>query len=38
MIDLAEYKRKQMPIGLKVSAVAFGRGRRRPIVQRFSGS
>ncbi len=37
MIDLAEYKRKQMPIGLKVSAVAFGRGRRRPIAQRYSG-
>jgi len=38
MIDLAEYKRKQMPIGLKVSPVAFGRGRRRPIVQRFRGA
>ncbi|MCA9306320.1 MAG: NAD+ synthase [Phycisphaerales bacterium] len=38
MIDLAEYKRKQMPIGLKVSPVAFGRGRRRPIVQRFRES
>ncbi len=35
MIDGAEFKRKQMPIGLKVSGIAFGRGRRRPIVQRF---
>lgn len=37
MIDGAEFKRKQMPIGLKVSGIAFGRGRRRPIVQRFRG-
>jgi len=35
MIDGAEFKRKQMPIGLKVTGVAFGRGRRRPVVQRF---
>ncbi|MBL8757828.1 MAG: NAD+ synthase, partial [Phycisphaerae bacterium] len=28
MIDLAEYKRKQAPIGLKVTGVAFGSGRR----------
>ena len=33
MIDLAEYKRKQAPIGLKVSGVAFGSGRRMPIAQ-----
>lgn len=32
MIDLAEYKRKQMPVGLKVSSLAFGPGRRRPIA------
>ena len=36
MIDLNEYKRKQLPIGLKVSSVAFGFGRRRPIAQRYS--
>jgi NAD+ synthase (glutamine-hydrolysing) len=35
MIDLNEYKRKQLPIGLKVSSVAFGYGRRRPIAQRY---
>ncbi len=35
MIDLNEHKRKQMPIGLKVSGIAFGRGRRRPLAQRF---
>lgn len=33
LIDINEYKRKQAPIGLKVTSVAFGRGRRRPIAQ-----
>jgi len=33
MIDLAEYKRKQSPVGLKVTGVAFGSGRRMPIAQ-----
>ena len=33
MIDLAEFKRKQAPIGLKVTGVAFGSGRRHPIAQ-----
>ncbi len=36
MIDVNEYKRKQLPIGIKVSATAFGRGRRRPIAQRYA--
>ncbi|MBL8765044.1 MAG: NAD+ synthase [Phycisphaerae bacterium] len=35
MIDLAEYKRKQAPIGLKVTPVAFGSGRRMPIAQGY---
>ena len=35
LIDLNEYKRKQLPIGLKVTSVAFGRGRRRAIVQGY---
>jgi len=34
-IDKNEYKRKQAPIGLKVTSKAFGVGRRIPIVQRF---
>jgi NAD+ synthase (glutamine-hydrolysing) len=34
-IDRNEYKRKQMPIGLKVSGLAFGRGRRRPLAQGY---
>ncbi|MEZ6235803.1 MAG: NAD(+) synthase [Phycisphaerales bacterium] len=35
MIDIAEYKRKQLAIGLKVTGVAFGQGRRMPIAQRW---
>jgi NAD+ synthase/NAD+ synthase (glutamine-hydrolysing) len=34
-IDVAEYKRKQAPIGLKVTGVAFGSGRRMPIAQGY---
>jgi NAD+ synthase (glutamine-hydrolysing) len=33
MIDTAEYKRKQLATGLKVTTVAFGFGRRFPIAQ-----
>jgi NAD+ synthase (glutamine-hydrolysing) len=35
LVDLAEYKRKQMAPGLKVTSRAFGFGRRMPIAQRF---
>ncbi|MEX0880155.1 MAG: NAD+ synthase [Thermoanaerobaculia bacterium] len=34
-IDAAEYKRRQMPPGPKVTARAFGEGRRYPIAQKF---
>lgn len=34
-VDLNEYKRKQAPPGLKISPLAFGIGRRLPIVQRY---
>ncbi len=34
LIDRNEYKRKQMPPGLKVTGRAFGFGRRMPIAQR----
>jgi NAD+ synthase (glutamine-hydrolysing) len=34
-VDLAEYKRKQLPIGLKITSKAFGFGRRMPIAQRY---
>lgn len=35
LIDVAEFKRKQAAIGLKVTGVAFGSGRRMPIAQRY---
>ncbi len=35
LVDVNEYKRKQLAIGLKVSSVAFGRGRRRAIAQAY---
>ncbi len=35
MIDLAEFKRKQTAVGIKVSSIAFGPGRRVPIAQRW---
>ncbi len=37
MIRLAEYKRRQAPMALKVTAKAFGPGRVFPIVQGFEG-
>ncbi len=36
LVDLNEYKRRQAAPGLKVSAKAFGIGRRMPIVQRWT--
>ena len=38
LIDLSEYKRKQTAIGLKVTSVAFGSGRRMPIAQGWKGA
>ncbi|WP_207890254.1 NAD+ synthase [Rubrobacter taiwanensis] len=35
MVDRAEYKRRQAPIGIKVTGRAFGRDRRMPITNRF---
>lgn len=35
LIDASEYKRKQMPVGLKVTGLTFGPGRRRPIAQGY---
>lgn len=37
MVDGNEYKRRQAAPGLRVSAKAFGVGRRLPIVQRWTG-
>ena len=37
LIDLAEYKRRQTPPGIRISEKAFGRDRRLPITNRFRG-
>ena len=36
MVERNEYKRKQSPVGLKVTSRAFGTGRRMPIAARYS--
>jgi NAD+ synthase (glutamine-hydrolysing) len=38
MVDRAEYKRRQAPPGIRISSKAFGRDRRLPITNRFTGS
>ncbi len=35
MLDMAEYKRRQAPPGVKITAKAFGRNRRYPITNGF---
>jgi NAD+ synthase (glutamine-hydrolysing) len=37
LVDRAEYKRRQAPPGIKITARAFGRDRRMPITNRYSG-
>jgi len=37
MVDRAEYKRRQAAPGLRITPKAFGRDRRLPITNRFSG-
>ena len=37
LVDLAEYKRRQAPLGIKVTTRAFGRDRRMPITNRYQG-
>jgi len=37
MVDLAEYKRRQSPPGIKISPRAFGKDRRLPITNRWRG-
>ena len=36
-VTVSEYKRRQMPPGLKITGKAFGPGRRMPIAQRWRG-
>jgi NAD+ synthase (glutamine-hydrolysing) len=38
LVDLAEYKRRQAPPGIKISTKAFGRDRRLPITNKFRDS
>jgi NAD+ synthase (glutamine-hydrolysing) len=37
LVDRAEYKRRQAPPGIKITPRAFGRDRRMPITNRYSG-
>jgi NAD+ synthase (glutamine-hydrolysing) len=37
MVDRAEYKRRQAPPGVRVTPKAFGKDRRLPITNRYSG-
>ncbi len=37
LVDMSEYKRRQSPPGVKITARAFGRDRRLPITNRFHG-
>jgi NAD+ synthase (glutamine-hydrolysing) len=36
MVDRAEYKRRQAPLGVRISPRAFGKDRRLPITQKFT--
>jgi NAD+ synthase (glutamine-hydrolysing) len=36
LVDLAEYKRRQNPPGVRVTPKAFGKDRRMPITNRYS--
>jgi NAD+ synthase (glutamine-hydrolysing) len=38
LVDASEYKRRQAPPGIKITARAFGRDRRLPITNRFKGA
>ena len=35
LVDRAEYKRRQMPPGVRISAKAFGKDRRMPITNHY---
>jgi hypothetical protein len=35
LVDLAEYKRRQAPPGIKITERAFGRDRRMPITNAY---
>jgi len=35
MVDMSEYKRRQGPVGIKITPRAFGKDRRMPITNRY---
>lgn len=37
MTDIAEYKRRQGPLGVKITPKAFGKDRRMPVTNRYGG-
>jgi NAD+ synthase (glutamine-hydrolysing) len=37
LVRVSEYKRRQLPPGLKITGKAFGTGRRYPVAQGFRG-
>jgi NAD+ synthase (glutamine-hydrolysing) len=37
LIDFSEYKRRQAPIGVKITGRAFGKDRRMPVTNKFRG-
>ena len=37
MVDAAEYKRRQGPLGIKITEKAFGKDRRMPVTNRYHG-
>jgi NH3-dependent NAD+ synthetase len=37
LVRTSEYKRRQLPPGLKITGKAFGTGRRYPIAQAYRG-
>jgi len=38
LVDGAEYKRRQMPPGVRITDKAFGKDRRMPITNRYRSS
>lgn len=37
LVDIAEYKRRQGPLGVKITPKAFGKDRRMPVTNRYRG-
>src|SRR3546814_9746306 len=37
LVDVAEYKRRQSPLGPRISSTAFGKDRRMPVTNRYRG-